>query len=166
MSPTAPDARRRFAAAAGAGLFVLVVLGALLVVDPGAAMLLGLAAGAGAGTLVYLAGTLRAISREPAVPPAPAEIAAEPADAVAEPGPQDTARLSPEDVLRAADLHSTVRLEPGAVDYLLPEVTPEAVLREREGIDEAFLRAGVGIEESATPSENVSGAPPGPEEHA
>jgi len=69
--------------------------------------------------------------------------------------PHDTSTLTVDDVVKAReDLHQTVRLDQGDLQYRMAELTPEEVLKEREGIDEAFLKAGIGLEETPGASEN------------
>lgn len=159
---------RRTSAIAGAGGFVLALLGSLVVVDPGAALLVALGTGVALGLGLFAAGSVSRLSR-PVVPPAPRAprpdapgtpaAPTEPEGGMAGPPSEDTAQLSPDDIVRAADLHQTIRLDQDQTDYVLPEFTPEELFRDREGIDEQFLRAGIGIEESGTPSDNVTKAP-------
>jgi len=158
-------------AVAGIGTFVLAVLLLLLFVSPEAALLGGLAAGLVTGIAVFgFAALVRLapVPPRPAAAPAAAGVDRTVGEAPAATPPSrdlsETARLSPEEVLKAADLHQTIRLDQGGLDIVLPEVSPESVLRDREGIDEAFLRAGLGIEEGGLASENVAGPGPGPEE--
>jgi hypothetical protein len=75
--------------------------------------------------------------------------------------PHDTSTLTVDDVVKAQDLHQTVRLDQGDLQYALAELTPEEILKDREGIDEAFLKAGIGLEETPGPSENVGEGQPG-----
>jgi hypothetical protein len=93
-----------------------------------------------------------------AAPPGAAPAGAEPHATTAE----DTAQITADQVVKATDLHQTVRLDAADLQYALAELSPEDVLREREGIDEAFLRAGAGIEEPKGASENVVGKQPEP----
>jgi|SRR6185503_5180307 len=156
---------RRTGAIAGAGTFVLTLLGALIVWEPGVALLAALGGGIAVGAGVFVAGTLADLSR-PLAAPAPRPAAAgtdvpapEPPSPMAGPPTDDTARLSPDDVVRAADLHQTIRLDQEHLDYVLPEFSPEDLFKEREGIDEQFLKAGIGIDETGTPSDNVIKGP-------
>jgi hypothetical protein len=159
---------RRTSAIAGAGSFVLALLGCLVVVEPGIALLTALGAGVALGLGVFVAGSVTLLAR-PVAPPPPRPVApsridvtvaeAAPPDAMAGPPNEGTAHLSPDDVVRAADLHQTIRLDEAQTDYVLPEFSPEELFRDREGIDEQFLKAGIGIEDSGTPSDNVTKAP-------
>src|SRR5882724_4867023 len=119
------DQLRRTSVIAGSGGFVLALLGCLIVVEPGTALLIALGAGVALGTGLFAAGTVVTLSRPPALPaPRPVTRAAQaPAEAPVGPtaGPpnDDTARLSPDDVVRAADLHQTIRLDQEHLDYVL-----------------------------------------------
>ncbi|MEK7475464.1 MAG: hypothetical protein AAB152_07480 [Candidatus Coatesbacteria bacterium] len=75
--------------------------------------------------------------------------------------PHDTSTLTVDDVVKAQDLHQTVRLDQPDMQYALAELTPEEILKEREGIDEAFLKAGIGLEEIPGASNNVGEGLPG-----
>jgi len=159
---------RRTSAIAGAGAFVLSLLGCLVFVEPGVALLMALGAGVATGLGFFTVGSVNRLSR-PIIPMAPRAVRPEPvgdgapapAAGTAFSGPpnDDTAHLSPDDIVRAADLHQTIRLDQDQTDYVLPEFTPEELFRDREGIDEQFLKAGMGIEESGTPSDNKGEAP-------
>lgn len=149
---------RRLGFVAGAGVFVLALIAQFSRVDPGLALLLSIGAGFGFGLAVYLAGSVVAM------PPAAPDQA--PPSAEAAPGAESPYELPPlaeagerpteKTAAEGADLHQTVRLDEGGVDYVLPEVSPEELFKEREGIDEEFLRQGMGIEEAAVASENVN----------
>jgi len=165
------DLLRRTSAIAGAGAFVLALLGCLVVVEPGVALLTALGTGVALGLGLFAVGSVNRLSR-PIVPmepraarpvrPDPDGAGAPAPDAgagMAGPPSEDTAHLSPDDIVRAADLHQTIRLDQDQTDYVLPEFTPEELFRDREGIDEQFLKAGIGIEESGTPSDNKGEAP-------
>lgn len=153
---------RRLGAVVGALLFVLLLLGQLAGGDPGRALLVALGGGAVAGVLTFVV----VASRGLAVPPLPtgAEASADPAAetvaAAGPPGPDETRRISPAEVAPAVDPSQTVRLDEAGLDYVLPEINPEELFREREGIDEASLSAG--IADLAAPSENEPGAPAAP----
>jgi hypothetical protein len=161
---------RRTSVIAGAGAFILALLGCLVVAEPGAALLIALGTGVALGGGAYAAGSISRLSHPPEPParPRPPRVdrtvpaaGPEPADTGLLAGPPDegTAHLSPDDVVRAADLHQTIRLDEGNAEYVLPEFSPEELFRDREGIDEQFLKAGIGLEDSATPSDNTSKAP-------
>ncbi len=182
-------ARQRFAAVAGAGVFLLALLGCLVVATPAAALLYALVAGlvgggAGWAVVTLVSGgaddgpvtTGRRVDRmatEPVEAPEPPASASPPPDpglipppfvpgdtGGVGPSPHDTARLAPGDLNKVTDLHQTIRLDADVLQYALPDVSAEDILREREGIDEAFLKAGAGIEESGPASENVGGGAP------
>lgn len=182
-----PDARNRFAAVAGAGVFVLALLSLLVVAEPARALLLALIAGVagGLGVLALAAAAGPAapvpvgrrvdrIAAEPAVPPPAPDLppAIPLPDGLAPPpfipgglsstgpSPAETTQISAEDLQRATDLHQTIRLDADSLQYALPDVSAEDILREREGIDEAFLKAGAGIDEPGNASENTGGGPP------
>lgn len=182
------DARSRFAAVTGAGVFLLVLLGSLVVAGPAAAMLYALVAGvasgiavlvvtaaAGSGAPVPAGRRVDRVAAEPVTvpaesipppPPLPDGLAPPPfvpggPGGGGAPGPDDTARIFGGDLPAGADLHQTIRLDAESLQYALPDVSAEDILREREGIDEAFLKAGAGIDEPGTASENVGGGAPG-----
>ena len=129
-------------------MFVLSLFVQIGRVEPGIALLVALLTGLLVGGAVFLAGVMAEMTAAP--PPvreaqAPAE---EPPSAL-----DETRTLPASEVDAAADLHQTVRLDPGVVDYVLPEVSHEDLFRDREGIDEMFLKQG--IEELGAASENV-----------
>ncbi len=138
------DQLRRISVVVGGGVFVLLLIGQLARVELGLALLLSLGAGVGLGLAVYLVGSFLSLAR-PSAEPAPAS----PASA---PNPDETAQQPAGEVAGGADLHQTIRLDEGEVDYVLPEVSPEEVFKEREGIDEDFLKQG--IEDLGATSEN------------
>ena len=182
-------ARSRFAAVTGAGVFLLALLAALAATAPATALLAALVAGLAAGGAAYAVTSLGAGSGDDrpvttgrrldrmAGAPAPGPEAAVASVAVPDPGlapppfipgrgggdgpaPGDTARLGAAELANVTDLHQTIRLDAEAIQYALPDVSAEDILREREGIDEAFLKAGAGIDEPPIPSENTGGGAP------
>ena len=100
------------------------------------AILLALSAGMVAGVGVYLVGSIIAVGSEPATPPPPVE-APKPAQ------PDETKLFSAQDLTSGAGLDQTVRIEPGTLDLILPEISPEQVLKEREGLDIGALEEGI-----------------------
>ena len=137
---------RRFSGVLGCAGFILVLLVMLVKTTPGGALMGALAAGLVSGFLAYAVGYGVMLSRAPAPPPP----APEPeAPAVS---PDETRRFSPDDI-GTARLDQTVKLEPGSLDYILPEFSPEQVLKEREGLDIELLEKG--IEGTPRPSENT-----------
>jgi hypothetical protein len=138
------DTLKRLSLVAGGAVFVLALLVQLPHAEPGQALMLALGAGVGLGLAGYLVGSIMSLAREPGA-------AAEPSPAA--PDPEKTTALSSGEVAKAAGFEQTVRLEAGKVDYLLPEISPEELFREREGINEAFLRQG--IEGAGSLSENT-----------
>ena len=159
---------RRVGAVAGAGTFLVALIGCLVVLEPGTALLVSLGAGVALGLGIFLAGSIAmlnaplplsaAVARAESPAGAVSARSAAP-DVMTSPPNEDTARLSPDEVIRSADLHQTVRLDQDHLEYVLPEMTPEDIFREREGIDEQFLRAGIGIEEPRPASDNEPIAP-------
>jgi len=117
-------------------VFIMSLLLLLLKADPFNALLLALAAGMIAGVGVYVVGSLIAVGSEPATPPPPVEVA-KPAQ------PDETRLFSSQDIPNGAGLDQTVRIEPGTLDLILPEISPEQVLKEREGLDIGALEEGL-----------------------
>lgn len=152
------DRLKRFSVAAGGGVFVLSLVGQLAYVELGFALLVSVGVGVGLGLGCYVVGSILLLANASAPPESPAEGAAGQASALegqpGEPGLQDTATATPAagEAAPQADLYQTVRLDEGNVDFVLPEVSPEELIKEREGIDETVLKQG--IEESAPTSEN------------
>jgi len=138
---------RRAGAAAGVGIFVLSLFVQIGRADSGVALFVALLAGLGVGGAVFLAGVMADATAKPPV------VTQAPPPPEAPPSLEDTRTLPPEEVSQAADLHQTVKLDQGVVDYILPEVSHEDLFRDREGIDETFLKQG--IEELGASSENI-----------
>ena len=139
---------RRLGGLAGGSVFILSLLFLLLKSTPFNAVLWSLAAGVFFGVGVYVVGSLIALGKEPATPPAAPVEAARPAQ------PDETRLFSAQDIPNGAGLDQTVRIEPGTLDYILPEISPEQVLKEREGLDIGALEEG--IEASRKARENLT----------
>ena len=156
--PTMNDDRlKRFSVVAGGGVFVLSLVGQLAYVELGFALLVSVGVGVGLGLGCYVVGSILLLANASAPPESPAEgvegQASTQEGQPGEPGLQDTATATPAgEAAPQADLYQTVRLDEGNVDFVLPEVSPEELIKEREGIDETVLKQG--IEESAPTSEN------------
>jgi len=139
--PSREEDFRRLGGIAGGAVFILALPLLLLRVGPGAAMLVALAAGLAMGAAVYLGGTLVSLARTPAEPPPPPVAPA--------PALDETRRFGKEDVAAAGGLDQTVRIEPGSLDYVVPELSPEQILKEREGLDMGMLEQGIEADRQA-----------------
>lgn len=127
---------RRLGGLAGGAVFIMALLFLLLKAAPLNALLGALAAGMLSGFCVYVAGSLVSAAREPATPP--------PVEEPKSVQPDETRLFSAQDIPDGATgLDQTVRIEPGTLDYILPELSPEQVLKEREGLDIGSLEAGI-----------------------
>jgi hypothetical protein len=107
----------------------------LLKVSPINAVLWATALAMISGVGVYVAGALVVLGREPAPPP--------PVEAPKPLQPDETRLFSAKDIPDGPALDQTVRIEPGSLDYILPEISPEQVLKEREGLDIGALEEGI-----------------------
>jgi len=134
---------RRLGGLAGGAVFIMALLLLLLKATPFNALLGALAAGIASGVAVYLVGAIVAIGREPAVPVPP------PVETQASSSPDETRIFSPQDVT-GTGLDQTVRLEPGTLEYILPEMSPEQILKEREGLDIGVLEQGLEASQKAS----------------
>ena len=150
------DRLRRFSVVAGGGVFVLTLVGQLAFVELGFALLLSVGVGVGLGLGCYVVGSVLLLAKTPAPLESPAEGTAGQISAQenqpGQPGLEGAVPAAPGEAAPQPDLYQTVRLEEGTVDFVLPEVSPEELIKEREGIDETVLKQG--IEESAPTSEN------------
>jgi len=128
---------RRLGGLAGGAVFIMALLFLLLKASPFNALLAASAAGLVAGLGVYVAGTLILLGSAPAAPPPP------PVDQAKTSQPDETRLFSSKDLPSGEALDQTVRIEPGSLDYILPEISPEQVLKEREGLDIGALEEGI-----------------------
>lgn len=128
---------RRLGGLAGGAVFIMALLFLMLKSAPLNALLGALAAGLVAGVGVYVVGALIVVGMEPAVPPPPPVEASKPAQ------PDETKLFSAKDIPDGVGLDQTVRIEPGTLDYILPEISPEQVLKDREGLDIGAMEEGI-----------------------
>ncbi len=145
---------RRLGGILGLLIFVISLLILLLKTGPASALLFALAAGVGCGFAVYATVLLTTMARTSA-PSAAAMPPAEGTEGVSD----ETRKFGPGEM--GSGLDQTVRLAPGTLEYVLPEISPEEVLKEREGIDMDFLQQG--IEGVAKARENMLGKTESPE---
>ena len=138
---------RRLGGIAGGGVFILSLPILLLRFGPAPALLTALAGGLVAGTVVYLGGALLSAAGEPRSPAPPEQTGTGPS-------PDETRNFGLDDIAGAGGLDQTIRLDPGTLNYVVPELSPEQVLKDREGLDMDVIQQG--IEGSAKARENLS----------
>ena len=142
---------RRIGGLAGGAVFIMSLLLLLLKATPFNALLWSLAAGMVSGIGVYVIGSVIVMGAEPATPEASKVEDEKPSL------PDETRLFSARDIPGDVPLDQTVRIEPGTLDYILPEISPEQVLKDREGLDIGALEQGIEASRKARDTIGKSG---------